>query len=227
MNRSFPKAGDGAAPSFRQQSAKMMSTVETPEFVSVDDYLANEAIAITRSEYIDGWVRAMTGGTNRHNRVKVNCLVSVALALKGKRCQPFDSDTKVRICSTGRKRFYYPDLQVVCESNAPTDVYQDAPVLIVEVLSPSTRQYDLDEKLDAYLSIPSIECYIILEQHMPFAIVMRRMEKGFLRETYEGNEASILLPFLGCSLAFRDIYEGIEFTATCIQEPMAEYEVSE
>ena len=204
-----------------------MSTAKTPEFVSVDDYLATEETAITRSEYIDGWVRAMTGGTNRHNRVKVNCLVSFGLALKGKECQPFDSDTKLRIRSEGRKRFYYPDLQVVCESNAPTDVYQDTPVLIAEVLSPSTRQYDLDEKLDAYLNIPSIECYVILEQHTPFAIVMRRTDKGFLRETYEGIEATIHLPFLGCSLAFRDVYEGIEFTDTCVQETVAEYEVSE
>ena len=111
------------------------------------------------------------------------------------------------------------------ESNAPTEVFQDAPVLLVEVLSPSTRQYDLDEKLAAYLDISSLECYIVLEQHTPIAIVMRRTEKGFLRETYEGIAASILLPFLGCSLSLRDIYEGIEFTATCVQEFLPEYEV--
>ena len=202
-----------------------MSAAETPEFVSVSDYLASEETAMTRSEYIDGWVRAMTGATNRHNRVKLNCLFHLKLALRGKKCQPYDSDTKVRIRSTARKRFYYPDAQVVCESNAPTDVYQDTPVLIVEVLSPSTRRYDLDEKMAAYLEIHSVECYIVLEQHMPTAIVMRRTEKGFLRETYEGIEAKIELPFLGCALALCDIYEGIEFTATCVQEPESEYEV--
>lgn len=203
-----------------------MSTAEKSEFVSIDDYLAAEATASTRSEYVDGWVRAMTGGTNRHNRVKMNCLVQLALTLKGKKCQPFDSDTKVRICREGRTRFYYPDLQVVCDSTAPTEVYQDAPVLLVEVLSPSTRQVDLDEKLDAYLQIPSLESYIILEQHTPFAIVMRRTEKGFLRETYAGIDAEIGLPFLGCSLSFRDIYAGVEFTANCIQELVSEYEAS-
>jgi Uma2 family endonuclease len=206
--------------------SETMSTVEVPEFVSVDDYLASEEIATTRSKYIEGWVRAMTGATNRHNRVKVNCLVHLSIALKGQRCQPFDSDTKVRIRRLGRTRFYYPDLQVVCESNAPTEVFQDTPVLIVEVLSPSTRQYDLDEKFAAYLEIPSLECYIILEQHTPVAIVMRRTEKGFLRETYEGVEASILLPFLGCSSSLRDVYDGVEFTETCVQEPLPEYEVT-
>lgn len=203
-----------------------MSTAEKSEFVSIDDYLAAEATASTRSEYVDGWVRAMTGGTNRHNRVKMNCLVQLALTLKGKQCQPFDSDTKVRIRSQERTRFYYPDLQVVCDSTAPTEVYQDAPVLLVEVLSPSTRQVDLDEKLDAYLQIPSLESYIILEQHTPFAIVMRRTEKGFLRETYAGIEAEIAFSLLGCSLSFRDIYAGVEFTANCIQELVSEYEAS-
>ena len=204
-----------------------MSTAEIPDFVSVEDYLAYEEIATSRSEYIEGWVRAMTGATNRHNRVKGNCFYQLKRALNGQRCQPFVSDTKVRIRVLGRTRFYYPDLQVVCESNAPTEVYQDAPVLIVEVLSPSTRQYDLDEKLAAYLEIPSLECYMLLEQHMPIAIVMRRTEKGFLRETYDDIEASILLPFLGCSLSLREIYEGIEFTPTCVQEPLPEYEVIE
>ena len=201
-----------------------MSTANNPEFISVDDYLAAEELATTRSEYINGWVRAMSGATNRHNRVKVNCLYRFLLALSGRKCQPYDSDTKVRIHNEGDTRFYYPDMQVVCEENAPTDVYQDLPVLIVEVLSPSTRQYDLDEKLNAYLEIPSLECYVVLEQHKPLAIVMRRTADGFLRETYEGVESTIAFPFLECSLSLRDIYDGIEFTPTCVQEPVSEFE---
>jgi len=202
-----------------------MSTAENPEFVSVDDYLAAEERARFKSEYIDGWVRAMTGATNRHNRVKMNCNYTLMHALKGQRCMPFDSDTKVRIRQAGQTRFYYPDVQVVCEGNAPTDVFQDSPVVIIEVLSPSTRRYDLDEKMTAYLAIPSLECYVILEQHTPVAIVMRRTGTGFLREAYEGIETTIDFPFLGCSLPLREIYDGIEFTATCVQEPEVEYEI--
>lgn len=201
-----------------------MSTAEQPEFIIVDDYLAAEELADTKSEYIDGWVRAMSGATNRHNTVKMNCTLSIGAKLKGKKCRPFDSDTKVRIRHQSGTRFYYPDLQVICESNAPTDVFQDQPVLIIEVLSPSTRAYDLDEKLNAYLKIPSLECYIILEQHIPFAIVMRRTVNGFLRETYEGIDAKIGLPFIDCALPMRDVYEGVEFTATCVQEPNEAYD---
>lgn len=202
-----------------------MSSAERPEYISVVDYLAAEERSLARSEYIEGWVRAMSGSTLRHNRVALNCLVGLANRLKGKPCQPFNSDTKVRIERDNGTRFYYPDAQVVCESNEPTSVYQDHPVLVVEVLSPSTRRYDLDEKMTAYLTIPALECYLVLEQHQPVAIVMRRSDKGFLREYVEGIESEIHLPFLSCSLSLQEIYDGIEFTADCVQEPEFEYDL--
>jgi Uma2 family endonuclease len=203
-----------------------MSSAERPEYVSVDDYLTMEEQNLVKSEYIDGWIRAMTGATLRHNCIKLNCLIQLGTKLTGKLCRPFDSDTKVRIDREGKKRFYYPDAQVVCESNEPTSVFQDNPVLIIEVLSPSTRRYDLDEKMTAYLTIPSLKSYIALEQHQPIAIVMRRTNSGFLREYFEGVEATIDLPFLECSLAMRDIYDGIEFTAECVQEDEMEYKIN-
>lgn len=203
-----------------------MSPAEKANFVSVDDYLSAEELAVTKSEYIDGWVRAMSGSTIRHNRVKLNCASSLLVKLRGKPCQPHDSCTELRICRQASTRFYYPDAQVVCDSKPGTSVFQDKPVLIIEVLSPSTRAYDLDEKLNAYLTIPSLECYIILEQHTPFAIVMRCTATGFLRETYEDLESVIELPFIGCQLSLHEIYDGVEFTATCVQEPEPEYELT-
>lgn len=202
-----------------------MSSAERPEYFSVEEYLAMEEQALTKSDYVDGWIRAMSGATLRHNRIKLNCLIHFGIQLKGKTCQPFDSDTKVRIDRADMKRFYYPDVQVVCKSNDQLSVFQDQPVLIIEVLSPSTRRYDLDEKMSAYLTIPSLECYVALEQHQPIAIVMQRAKNGFLRETVEGVDAVIDLPFLGCSLPMREIYDGVEFTSECIQEPEVEYEI--
>ncbi len=202
-----------------------MSSAERPQYFTVEEYLAMEDQALTKSEYIDGWVRAMVGPTIRHNLVKGNCFVSLANSLKGQPCSPYDSDTKVRIDRQNMKRFYYPDVQVVCDSNEQTSVFQDQPVLIIEVLSPSTRRYDLDEKMAAYLTIPSLQCYLILEQHQPVAIVMRRTNGGFLREELRGVEGIIDLPCLGCSLSMRDIYDGIEFTDDCVQEPECEYEL--
>ncbi len=207
------------------EGRKMMSSAERLEFVSVDQYLSLEERARTKSEYINGWIRAMSGATIRHNRVKVNCIGQLIQLLKGQTCQPYDSDMKLRVQYQGGTRFYYPDLQVVCDSNELTAVFQDRPVLVIEVLSPSTRQIDLDEKMTAYLNIASLECYIVLEQHQPIAIVMRLTQEGFLRETVQGAYATIDLPFLGCSLSMQEIYERIEFTAECVQEPELEYEV--
>lgn len=141
-----------------------MSSAELPRFVTADDYLAAEELAFGKSELVDGWMRAMTGATIRYNCVKMNCLVSLAISLKGHRCRPFDSNMKLRVRQSGATRFYYADLQVVCDSNPPISVYQDSPVLIIKVLSPSTRRYDLDEKMNASLQIPSLQCYVILEQ---------------------------------------------------------------
>jgi len=200
-----------------------MSSAEVPQYVSMQDYLAAEESARTKSEYVDGWVRAMTGVTNRHNRVKLNCLVSLSAQLKGHVCQPFDSDTKLKIDRDNRKRFYYPDAQVVCRSTEPQCVYQEEPVLIIEVLSPSTRRYDLEEKMDAYLSIPSLVCYIVLEQHQPIAVVLTRTEDGFSRKVLQGTHQTIDLPFLSGSLSLSDIYRGVEFTETCVQEHDPEY----
>jgi Uma2 family endonuclease len=202
-----------------------MSSAKRPEHFSVDDYLAMEEQALTKSEYVDGWIRAMCGAALRHNMVTGNCFVALSVLLKGKQCRAFNSDTKVRIDRADMKRFYYPDVQVVCQSNDQLSVFQDQPVLIIEVLSPSTRRYDLDEKMSAYLTIPSLECYVVLEQHQPIGIVMRRTKDGFLRETVEGIDAVIDLPFLGCSLPMRENYDGVEFTDECVQEPELEYEI--
>jgi Uma2 family endonuclease len=201
-----------------------MSSAEVPEYVSVEEYLATEERALSKREYIDGWVRAMNGATNRHNRIVLNCLVKLANLLEGKPCQPYNSDTKLKIDQAKRKRFYYPDTQVVCQESDPLSVYQEQPVLVIEVLSPSTRRYDLDEKMEAYLSVGSLEGYLVLEQHQPIAILMRRTSEGWARNLIQGIEHSIDLGFIGCDLPMRDIYSGVEFTETCVQEPDPQYE---
>jgi Uma2 family endonuclease len=200
-----------------------MSSAEISEHVSVDDYLAREEQSHLRHEYIDGWVRGMCGATVRHNVVKGNCLALLWVRLRHTRCRPFDADRKIKIRNESLSRFYYPNLQVVCESNAPTSVFQEQPVLLIEVLSPSTRRNDLEEKMAAYAAIPSLQCYIALEQHQPIAIVLRRTDQGFVQEKIEGIRGTIELPFLGCSLSMEEIYEEVEFTPECIQEPELEY----
>ena len=204
-----------------------MNSAEKPDYYSDQEYLQFENQSLSKSEYIDGWIRAMTGASLRHNVVAGNCFLSLGNQLKGSPCRPYNSDTKLRIDQGKSKRYYYPDVQVVCRSNEPTSVFQDQPVLIIEVLSPSTRNYDLNEKLEAYLQIPSLECYIVLEQHQPIATVFRKTNDGFSRQLIQGIESIIDLPFFNGSLSLADVYEGVEFTETCVQESDPEYELSQ
>lgn len=125
-----------------------------------------------------------------------------------------NSDTKVRIRLTSGICFCYPDAFVVCDPNQANDTSHDAPVVVLEVTSPSTRRIDLAEKKDAYLSIPSLMVYLVAESAEPVAQVFRRSPDGdFRREPAIGLEAIIPLPEIGVSLALADLYEDIDFKA--------------
>ncbi len=93
-------------------------------------------------------------------------------------------------------------------------------------MNKSSRATDLDEKLNTYLKIETLDFYIILEQHPPLAIVMLRTESGFIRIVYEGIDAVIELPVIGCDLPLVEIYASVEFTPDCVNEPDIEYEFS-
>ncbi|MBI1830386.1 MAG: Uma2 family endonuclease, partial [Planctomycetes bacterium] len=156
-----------------------MSAALKWNLVAVDDYLKGELSSPVKHEYVGGVVYAMAGARNSHNKIKDNTLISLGSRLRGRRCQAHGSDTKVRIQLPTHYRFYYPDDHVTCEHNPPTDSFQDKPVVIFEVLSRSTRRIDEGEKKDAYLTIPSLKVYVLVEQDMPALIVFRRGATGF------------------------------------------------
>ncbi len=189
-----------------------MNAVKQPDFVTVQDYLAGEANSDTKHEYLGGSVHAMAGATVRHNQIAGNCFGLLFGKLRGKPCQPFNSDTKVRIEFTDHIRFYYPDAMVVCQSNSDTDHFQNQPVVIVEVLSDSTRRADLGEKRDAYLSIPSLKILLFVEPDAPSVTLYRRREEGgFVIENHTGLDATISLPEIETSLSLAEIYERLAF----------------
>jgi Uma2 family endonuclease len=153
----------------------------------------------------------MAGARNLHNRIATNTLVSLGGRLQGKPCQPFNSDTKIRIRLATQTRYYYPDVSIVCRPNPPDDSFQDEPAVIVEVLSRRTRRIDEGEKKDAYLSIPSLDVYMLIEQDAPLVTVFRRTEVGFVREVYEGIDAVIPLAEVDIVLPLADVYAAVEF----------------
>jgi Uma2 family endonuclease len=96
----------------------------------------------------------MAGGTVQHSRIASNAIIALGAQLRSGKCQVFNSDIKIRVLLNQGTRFYYPDLSVVCEPNAASDSYHDLPVVIVEVVSESTRRTDDYEKREAYLVVP-------------------------------------------------------------------------
>ena len=144
--------------------------------VCVDDYLAGELDSPIKHEYLGGVVYAMAGARNLHNRIATNTIVALGARLRGQPCQPYNSDTKIRVRLPTQTRFYYPDASVVCRPNPDDDSYQDEPAVIAEVLSKRTRRIDEGEKKDAYLTIPSLNVYLLIEQESAVVHVYRRTE---------------------------------------------------
>ena len=184
----------------------LLDTLVTPE-----EYLAAELLSPVKHEYLGGVVHAMAGAKNIHNEIVGNVFLAIGVRLRGKKCRPYNSDTKVRVRMPNQLRFYYPDVQVVCEPNHKDDSFQDRPVVIVEVLSPSTSRVDEGEKLDAYQTIRSLQVYIIVDSTHARVIVYRRTENVFAREVYHGLEGAIQLDCIGIELPLAEIYERTEF----------------
>jgi Uma2 family endonuclease len=187
----------------------MTAELAADQLVSPEEYLRAEELADWKHEYLNGVVYAMAGAQQEHNRIAMNIGASLHFRLAGSPCEPFGSDMKVHIEAAGDVRFYYPDVQVVCD--AMDGVYQDGPVLIAEVISESTRRIDTGEKLQGYLKLPSLQLSVLVETKSPLVVAHRRTGDLFHREVYSGKDATIPLPFLNTELPLAEIYARMNF----------------
>jgi Uma2 family endonuclease len=173
------------------------------QHMSEQAYLASEPYSDVKREYIDGDVYAMAGAKASHNRISMNLSTALSVHLKGQPCQPYASDMKVQI---GRN-YFYPDVLVDC-ANLPDDsTFTTTPVLIVEVISKSTRRMDEQTKRLAYTHIPSLQEYILIEQDFVQVEVIRR-QAGWLPQHYFLGE-SIALTSIGLTVSVEDIYARV------------------
>ena len=189
-----------------------MSAVKKRDLISVEDYLVGELRSQVKHEYLGGVAYAMAGARNAHNIIATNLIIALGGRLRGKPCQPFNSDTKIRVRLPTHHRFYYPDASVICRPNPQGDSFQDEPAVVFEVLSQATRRIDEGEKKDAYLTIPSLCVYALVEQETASIVVYRRSEQGVVREEYEGLTAVIPLSEIETELPLAEIYQRVEFS---------------
>lgn len=188
-----------------------MTAATLTELVSIEDYLAGELASEIKHEYLGGYIYAMAGARNIHNSIAGAWYGALYRQLLGKPCEPFNSDTKVRVSLSTHTRFYYPDGMVVCDSNPDEESFQDKPVVIAEVISKSTRRTDEFEKRDAYFTIPTLSVYMLIETDRPRVVVHRRAGDEFVAEVYEGTEAVIPLDVIEAELPLAELYARVEF----------------
>lgn len=187
-----------------------MPQEKAQDLISVEDYLAGELVSEIKHEYLGGVVHAMAGAKMRHNKATMNASASLYNSLRGKRCQPFNSDTKVRIHLPSEIRFYYPDLQVICGPVDEESTFTDSPAVVVEVISTSTKRIDEGEKRDAYLSLPSLRVLILIDPTRHHVHLDRRTPTGgFDQEIHTDPTDIIPLPEIETTLPLADIYRDI------------------
>lgn len=179
-------------------------------FLTPDEYLEIDRASEERHEYLDGEIFLMSGGSPRHNTIIFNINGALHRQLRGTRCRGYSNSQRVVIEATGLRTF--PDVVIVCGD--PVFVKGDTltnPTLIVEVLSPSTEDYDKNKKFDHYRRIPTLAEYLIVAQDRPHIERRERRTGGWWVEHYESLIDVIELPSVGCRLAAGDAYENIEF----------------
>lgn len=181
-----------------------------PSAISIEEYLAGEDSSDIRHEFIGGAIHAMAGGTREHSAITANAIVSLGSQLRGKACRPFTSDLKIRIDCPDHVRFYYPDASVVCTPSSGDRRYERNPVVILEVLSESTRRIDQAEKRDGYFYLPSLQVLILADsERMHVLVYRRRSDGGFTSEEYGDRKEVIALPEIEAVLPLEELYEGI------------------
>ena len=191
-----------------------MATRPLPK-ISIEEYLERERSASFRSEYISGQMYAMAGASLRHNRINRNVLTTLTQTLVG--CEALSSDQ--RVYSPKHPFFAYPDTFVYCgEPELMADQVRDTllnPILIVEVLSDSTREYDLGLKFEMYKDIPSFREYLTIEQDMVGVRHLVANESG----VWENRDVRALggvirFASLAGEISLSDVYRGLDFDST-------------
>jgi Uma2 family endonuclease len=186
----------------------MSTAVQRGPLVSPDDYLAAEIIAERKHEYVDGIVYLRDGESKRHNVLTGNVIGTLHGRLRRSHCQIYGSDLLVRVQTDGDLRFYYPDASIHCGLEDPEARTINDPSIIFEVLSESTARIDTGEKRMAYVAIPTLEAYVLVDSEQREVTVWRQRDGQWAPEVFTAPESQIVFASADCTLTVGEIYEG-------------------
>jgi len=178
-----------------------------------EEYLTLERASEHKSEYLEGEIYAMAGGSPEHNTITANLTIRIGMQLLGRSCQVFTSDMKVR--SSTLSLFAYPDLSIVCGKPQYHDAHRDVltnPTVIFEVLSDSTEAYDRVQKFANYQINESLIDYLLVAQKEPHIDHFARQgEDQWLLTSYRGLDARVYIASIDCTLRLSEVYDRVEF----------------
>jgi len=180
--------------------------------VTAEEYLAMDRASEFRSEFLDGEIIAMSGGSPRHSRLKMSLAIQIGTALRGTSSEAFDSDLRVRVSP---RMYAYPNLTVVCGDLKLDTERGDVllnPTAIFEVLSPSTEYYDRIVKFQHYREVESLQDYILVAQdRVRVEQYTQGVSNTWTLHDYQHPDDVLQIASIGISLTLAAIYERIEF----------------
>ncbi|HWK05210.1 MAG TPA: Uma2 family endonuclease [Puia sp.] len=185
---------------------------------TIEEYLEMERASIEKHEYYQGEIFAMAGASNEHNDIFINLIRDIASWLKGKPCKPYGSDMRVHIPENSL--FTYPDISIFCKDIFDGTVYEDnaiQPVVLIEILSPSTRTYDRGAKFKLYQDIPTLKEYILVDSEAIGIEVWRLNEqKRWQLQLYKDLSSLLEIQTVGFTVPLHEIYEGTHLPGTLV-----------
>lgn len=193
----------------------MMTQPQTSQRYSPREYLDLEVASEIRHEYINGAIVPMTGGTPNHNRIIRNLCTALTLGVRGQAYEVFVADQRLWI--PAGEIYTYPDVMVVAGELTYQAGRRDTltnPLLIVEVLSASTRSYDRGDKFAAYRTLPTLAEYLVVDQYSyQIEHYAKTGAKQWLLQVYDEPETTLQLMTLDVAIALADVYDKVQFEA--------------
>jgi Uma2 family endonuclease len=200
-----------------RQLEKYPPGYEPPRRVSVEEYLRLEAASNEKHEYWHGWMYprmyppgshwAMAGGTLAHSRLIIRLTAALDTHLGDGPCAVYQGDVRLYV---NEQDYFYPDAFISCdEATDPTAIARNDAILIAEVLSPSTGDFDRGEKLDDYSSLPGLREYVLLDTHQVKAILHRRERGSPWTRFVVLDGADLELESIAFSIPLALLYRGI------------------
>ncbi len=181
---------------------------------TVDEYLAYDEASIEKSEYNAGDVYMMAGASENHNLIAGNTITALNIALRERQCRVYPSDMRIKVSEFDS--YFYPDLSVACGERQIERKRGESllnPLVIFEILSPTSEGYDRGRKFHAYRALASVQAYgLIAQDHARIELFVRQPNDQWLLTDAVGLAASIRLEALDCVLELADVYARVEFT---------------